>query len=78
MTRWTIQVDEKTDRAVRTHIARNGGRKGDLSKFVEQAVKKAVFWQTVDDARAFNKDVDPQEIEAAVDAALDDVRAARP
>lgn len=78
MPRWTIQVDDKTDRAVRTHIARNGGRKGDLSKFVEQAVRKAVFWQTVDAAREFNKDVDPQEIEAAVDAALDEVRAARP
>jgi hypothetical protein len=75
MARWTIQIDDKTDRAVRTHIARSGGKKGDLSKFVEQAVKRAVFWQTVDTARAFNTDVDPNEIDAAIEAALDEVRA---
>ncbi len=78
MPRWTIQIDEKTDRAVRTHVARAGGKKGDLSKFVEQAVKRAVFWETVDTARAFNKDVDPDEIQAAVDRAVEEVRALRP
>ena len=75
MARWTIQVDDKTDRAVRTHVARRGGKEGDLSRFVEQAVKRAIFWETVDAARAHNNDVDPAEIEAAVDAALDHVRA---
>lgn len=75
MPRWTIQVDEATDRAVRTHLARNGGKDGDLSKFVAQAAKRAVFWQTVDEARAFNRDADPEEIDAAIEAALDEVRA---
>lgn len=78
MPRWTIQIDEKTDRAVRTHVARSGGKKGDLSKFVEQAVKRAVFWDTVDAVHAHNRDVDPDEIEVAVDRAVEEVRALRP
>ena len=78
MARWTIQVDDKTDRAVRTLIARQGGKKGDLSRFVEQAAKQQVFWQTVDTARAFNDQATAEEIDAAIDTALDEVRAARP
>jgi hypothetical protein len=81
MARWTIQVDDKTDRAVRTLIARQGGKEGDLSdlsRFVEQAAKQQVFWLTVDAARSFNQQATADEIDAAVDAALDEVRAERP
>jgi hypothetical protein len=67
MPQWIIDVDEKTDRAVRRNMARDGDQEGDLSEFVRQAVKKAVFWQTVDGARAFNKDVDPRKNDAALD-----------
>ena len=74
---WTIEVDEKTDRAVRSHVLSKGGTEADLARFVEQAVQSAVFWETVDSARAYNKDADPTAIEASVDDALDDVRANR-
>ncbi|MGF1633340.1 MAG: ribbon-helix-helix domain-containing protein [Phycisphaerae bacterium] len=39
MPKWTITVDDETDRAVRTSVALAGGRKGDLSKFVADAAR---------------------------------------
>lgn len=77
MPRWTITVDDDTDRAVRTVIARNGGRKGDLSKFVTEAARKAALWSVVDAVRAHNQNVDPAEIEALVDEAVAEARAER-
>jgi hypothetical protein len=77
MPQWTIQIDEETDRTVRTHIARTGGSAGDLSTFVEQAVKRAVFWQTMDAVHDQNRHVDPGEVDAEIDLAIREVRAAR-
>lgn len=77
MPRWTITVDEQTDRAIRTHLARSGGKKGDLSKFVTRAARQAAFWETVDQVRENNRGVDPSLIESEVDEALAEVRAAR-
>lgn len=77
MPRWTITVDEETDRAIRTHLARSGGKKGDLSKFVTQAARQAAFWETVDEVREKNRDVDPFLIDSDVDEAIAEVRAAR-
>lgn len=77
MPRWTIIVDEETDRTIRTHLARSGGKKGDLSKFVTKAARQAAFWQTVDQVRDKNRDMDPAVIEAEVDEAVAEVRTAR-
>lgn len=77
MPRWTITVDEDTDRAIRTVVARNGGKKGDLSKFVTEAARKAALWSVVDEAREQTKDVDPDELTALIDEAVEEVRAER-
>lgn len=37
--RWSLKVSRETDEALRTHLGRAGGRKGDLSKFVQEAVR---------------------------------------
>ena len=47
MTRWNLSIPEKTDRAVRTFVARTGGRKVDLSRFVDEAVRRNVLDLTV-------------------------------
>lgn len=52
-------------------------KKGDLSKFIEQAVQKAVFSHTVADIDARNSAVSDADIEAAIDDALRQVRAER-
>lgn len=37
--RWSLKVSKETDDALRAHLGRSGGRKGDLSRFVQEAVK---------------------------------------
>ena len=36
-TRWTVSVSKDTDIAVRSFLAQRGMKKGDLSKFIEEA-----------------------------------------
>jgi hypothetical protein len=75
--RWTLTVSKETDIALRTFLAQRGLKKGDLSKFVEDAVRWQVFNRTVQSVRERNAGVAPKEIEAAVDEALGAVRAER-
>lgn len=74
MTRWNLSISEETDRAVRTFLARNGGRKGDLSRFVDEAVRRRVFDLTVSQVKERNAELDQQEILDLID---DEVSAAR-
>jgi len=60
-------VSKSTDRSLRSHLAQKGLKKGDLSKFIEEAVRWRVFHQTVEDVKARNANVSPEEIEAVID-----------
>lgn len=73
--RWTVKVSKDTDISLRSFLAQRGMRKGDLSKFIERAVQKEVFAQTVADVRARNANVPDKVIEDAIDDALRQVRA---
>ena len=42
-TRWTVSVSRDTDITVRSFLAQRGMKKGDLSKFIEEAVKWRVL-----------------------------------
>lgn len=73
-TRWTVKVSKETDIAVRSYLAEHGGKKGDLSKFIERAVQKEVFRATLRDIRARNADLSEDEIQALVDEEVAAVR----
>ena len=60
-------MSKSTDRSLRSHLAQKGLKKGDLSKFIEEAVRWRVFHQTVEDVKARNANVSPEEIEAVID-----------
>ena len=62
MSRWSITVSSETDKAVRTYIAQTGGKKGDLSLFIEKAVQKRLFELTVDNIKIRNSEFPQQEI----------------
>jgi Ribbon-helix-helix domain len=70
MTRWNLVIPEKTDRAVRSYLARTGGKKGALSKFVDQAVRQAIFWETLESVWERNKDLTAEEAQALADEAV--------
>ena len=77
MTRWNLVISDSTDRAVRTHLARTGGRKGDLSRFVDEAVRRRVLDLTVEAVKERNAEDDQRAILDAIDAEVDAVRAGR-
>lgn len=77
LTRWTVSVSRDTDIAVRSYLAQRGMKKGDLSKFIEEAVKWRVFDQTVAEARAKFDDVPTAELEALIDEAVVATRQSR-
>ena len=75
--RWTVRVSKDTDVAVRTFLAQRGMKKGDLAKFIEEAVRWRVFDATVAETKARNAGVPDEEIDAAIEEALATVRAER-
>jgi hypothetical protein len=77
ITRWTVSVSRDTDIAVRSFLAQRGMKKGDLSKFIEDAVKWRVLDQTMAEARASFADLPPDDVEALADEAVTAVRRTR-
>ena len=75
--RWNIKVSKETDLKLRTFLGSQGMKKGDLSKFIEEAVRWRVFQRTVQDIKARNAESDPHELQAIVDGAVRGVRAER-
>ncbi len=77
MTRWNLVISDDTDRSVRSYLARTGGRKGDLSRFVDRAVRQAIFWETLESVWRRNRQLSPAEVQALADEAVMEARASR-
>jgi hypothetical protein len=75
--RWNIKVSKETDLTLRTFLVSQGMKKGDLSRFIEQAVRAHVFHRTVQDIKARNADTDPDELQSFIDNTVREVRAER-
>ncbi len=71
LTRWSLKVSRETDIGLRTLLATRGGKKGDLSRFVEEAVNREVLRATIRDVQSRNADADPDELERLIE---DEVR----
>lgn len=68
---------KETDLTLRTFLGSHGMKKGDLSKFIEEAVRRHVFHRSVQDIKARNADTDPDELQAIIDDAVREVRTER-
>ncbi len=75
--RWSLVISKETDIALRSYLARHGMRKGDLSKFVEDAVRWRVLDRTVSEAKSANANAPAGEIEATIAEAVQAVRSGR-
>ena len=73
-TRLTITWSKEADHALRTFLGSQGMKKGDLSKFIEEAVRWRIFHQTVRGAREAFADVSPDELQRRIDASVEDIR----
>lgn len=76
LARWSLKISRETDIALRTLLASRGGKKGDLSRFVEDAVNREVMRETVRDIQARNAHVDPAELERLIDEEMSAARSA--
>lgn len=69
--RWNLAVSSDTDQSVRMFLAsQGGGRKGDLSRFIEEAVRTYIFERAVEDAKAANANVSEADLSAIVAEAV--------
>lgn len=72
--RWTISVSSETDTSLRSYLGMRGMKKGDLSKFVEDAVRWRMLDRTVQTVKERNQDIPAEDLESLIDAAVSDVR----
>ena len=69
--RWNIAVSPNTDQSVRMFLAaRGGGRKGDLSRFIEEAVRAYLLEQAVDQAKTAAAGMSEAELTDLIDEAV--------
>lgn len=69
--RWNIAVSSEVDQSVRMFLAANGGgRKGDLSRFIEDAVRSYLLEQAVDQAKRATQDMSEAELADLVNEAV--------
>ena len=69
--RWNLAVSPEIDQSVRMFLAaQGGGRKGDLSRFIEEAVRAYLLEQAVEQAKAANADLGEQGITDLIDEAM--------
>jgi Ribbon-helix-helix domain len=76
-TRLTISWSKEADHALRSYLGAQGMKKGDLSKFIEEAVRWRIFHRTVGEARDAFADVSPAKLQEMIDAAVEDARLKR-
>jgi hypothetical protein len=70
-TRWNLVVSKKTDKSLRQLLAaEGGGKKGDLSRFVEEAVKRHIFDTAAKAAKEHNEDLAPEQLDAIIEESL--------
>lgn len=75
--RWSLKISKDTDLSLRTYLGAQGMKKGDLSKFVEDAVNRRVLQCTIQDIWERNAGADPAEVQRIVHEAVGEVRAKR-
>ncbi len=70
--RWNIAVSQDTDQSVRMFIAaQGGGRKGDLSRFIEEAVRSYLFEKAVQQSKVAAQDLDEAELNHLIGEAIE-------
>ncbi|EMC8541948.1 ribbon-helix-helix domain-containing protein [Pseudomonas aeruginosa] len=69
--RWNVAVSADTDQSLRMFLAsQGGGRKGDLSRFIEEAVRAHILELSAEQAKATNAQLSEAEVADAIDEAL--------
>jgi hypothetical protein len=69
--RWNVAVSADTDQSLRMFLAsQGGGRKGDLSRFIEEAVRAHILELTVEQTKAATAGINEADMTVIIDEAL--------
>lgn len=69
--RWNIAVSPDTDQSLRMFLAsQGGGRKGDLSRFIEEAVRAHILELTAEQVKTANAGVSEPELAVLIDESI--------
>lgn len=74
--RWSLSVSAETDASLREYLGAQGMKKGDLSRFVEEAVRWRMLDSTTEQIRLRNADMSEAQMQSLINQALDAVRTA--
>ena len=70
-TRWNVAISADTDQSLRMFLAsQGGGRKGDLSRFIEEAVRAHILELTAEQTKAANAGVTEADLNTMITEAL--------
>jgi len=75
LARWSVKVSKEPDISLRTYLAEHGGKKGDLSKFIEQAVNTELLRATIREIQDRNAHLPDEVLQAEIDQACAETRA---
>ena len=69
--RWNVAVSSDTDQSLGIFLANQGrGEKGDLSRFIEEAVRSHILELTADQIKTANANVSEADLTSMIDDAL--------
>jgi len=70
MPKWNLSIPPDTDRLVRSHLAREGMKKGDLSALVNDAVRENVMRKMAAKLRSENPRASAKKLEQLLESAV--------
>ncbi len=70
MPKWNLSIPADTDRLVRSHLARQGMKKGDLSALVNAAVREKVIRKMAERLRSENPRASAKKLEQLLESAV--------
>ena len=74
LSRLTVTISRATEEAMRSFLAARGGKRGDLSKFIERAVNNELLRATVREIQDQNSQLPADAVQAMIDVACAEVR----
>lgn len=75
--RWTVRVSPEIDQEVRAFLARGGGKRGALSRLIEEALRAQIFEKSVERVKRRTTSVPYARLKTIVREAVQYARRAR-
>jgi hypothetical protein len=75
--RWSVRVSPEVDHAVRAYLGRRRGRRGDLSRLIEEALRAQIFEKSVERVKRRTTHFPRRELQAIVREAVQFARRSR-